>query len=347
MRRLLLLLLCFLVPAAAQDGSDDQEPVKKGAGKKGAPAAAGKYNNPDLGVAFSGVYGWEVERAEGSGAWTKLVRYFDEDFDAEVILYVRANPYKTTADLKAALTEEFKQGGEVAAGKSVYKDVAIREADMKDGNELPGIEVEGTVSSLNEDGKVRERAFVVRTYFGVNRLYRVYCTVRKRRLKNVRDLFTRAASGLTVTASDEKVVRGLPFISSRGLYSCAVPEGFVPDLPPANRNYDMQFVGGKRGSIRIYVYAFPYDGSIEDQQEDLIDYYGDSMKVTQDASGGKKMLGGTGLTATINKDKRTTLVTAAVVGRRMYRIHTAGPDDQQAELAAIHQKFVDAFHSGQ
>ena len=337
MRRLIVLLLFLALPVAAQGNSDSG---------KGAPAAAGKYSNPDLGIAFSGVYGWEMQKASGSGAWTQLVRYFDEDFDAEVILYVRNNPYKTTSDLKAALVEEFKEGGEVAAGKSVYKGIAIREADMKGGNELPGLEVEGIVSSLNEEGKVRERAIVVRTYFGTNRLFRVHCTVRKRRLKNVRDLFTRAASGLVVTGSDEKVLRGLPFHSSRGRYGCAIPEGFMPDLPAAKRNYDMQFVGGKRGSIRIYVYAFSYDGTIEDQQEDLIDYYGDSMKITQDAADGKKALGGPGMTATITKDKRVTLLSAAVVGRRVYRIHTAGPLKQQAELAAIHDKFVQGFNAG-
>jgi len=325
------------MPVVAQDDSTP---------KKGAPAAAGKYNNPDLGVAFAGVYGWDMQRAEGSGAWTQLVRYYDEDFDAEVILFVRSNPYKTTAELKTALQDEFKEGGEVAAGKSVYKGVAVREADMRGGNELPGLEVEGTVSTLNEEGKVRERAFVVRTYFGVNRLFRVACNVRKRRLKNVRDLFTRAASGLTVTGSDEKVVRGLPLRSSRGGYTCAVPEGFVPDVPATKRNYDMQFVGGKRGSIRIYVYAFPYDGEIEDQQEDLLDFYGDAMKVTQEAADGKKLLGGPGLAATITKGGRVTMVAAAVVGRRCYRIHTAGPQKQQAATAAVHAKFMDGFRTG-
>lgn len=337
MRRLIVLLLFLTLPVAAQG---------KSAAKKGAPAAAGKYSNPDLGVDFSGVYGWEMQKAEGSGAWTQLVRYFDEDFDAEVILYVRNNPYKTTSDLKVALTEEFKEGGEVAVGKSVYKGIAIREADMRGGNELPGLEVEGTVSSLNEEGKVRERAVVVRTFFGTNRLFRVHCTVRKRRLKNVRDLFTRAAAGLVVSGSDEKVLRGLPFHSGRGRYMCSVPEGFMPDLPVAKRNYDMQFVGGKRGSIRIYVYAFSYDGTIEDQQEDLIDYYGDSMKVTQESADGKKFLGGPGMTATITKDKRITMMTAAVVGRRIYRIHTSGPAKGQAELAVVHQKFAQGFKAG-
>jgi len=341
MRRVTVLLLCLLAPVGAQGASKTKKQPRKGA-----PAAAGKYNNPDLGIAFSGVYGWEMERAEGTGAWTRLVRYYDEDFDAEVILYVRNNPYKTSSDLKTALIEEFKEGGDVAAGKLVYKNVVVQEADMKGGNKLPGFEVEAIASRLNEEGKVRERAVVIRTYLGANRLFRVHCTVRKRRLKNVRDLFTRAAAGLTVIGSDEKVLRGAPFRSSRGKYSCAIPEGFVPDLPSTKRTYDMQFVGGKRGSVRIYVYAFAYDGSIEDQQDDLLDFYGDDMKVILESADGKKLLGGPGLAATITKGKRFTMITASIVGRRAYRIHTSGPLESQSDVAALHAKFAKGFRTG-
>jgi len=341
MRRVTVLLLCLLAPVWAQGGTK-----KNNSGKKGAPAAAGKYSNPDLGISFGGVYGWEMQRAEGSGAWTRLVRYYDEDFDAEVILLVRNNPYKLSEELKTVLVEEFKEGGEVAAGKVIYKNISVTEADMKGGNKLPGFEVQGIAVRLNEEGKVRERAIVIRTYFGANRLYRVFCTVRKRRLKNVRDLFTRAGSGLAVTGSLEKVVRGVPFRSSRGRYSCAIPEGFMPDLPISKRNFDMQFVGGKRGSVRIYVYAFAYDGEIEDQKDDLLDFYGDSMKMNMEPTEGKKRLGGPAFEAVITKSGRVTVVTAAVVGERVYRVHTAGPKDKLKDLEATHAKFVKGFRAG-
>ncbi|MHC4954908.1 MAG: hypothetical protein ACYTGZ_13560 [Planctomycetota bacterium] len=334
------LLLILLVPVWAQGKSPD----KKKGGKKGggAPAAAGKYDNRDLGIAFSGVYGWEMQRAEGSGAWTKLVRYYDEDYDAEAVLYVRDNPYETSDQLKAALADEFKEGGEVRKGRTVYKGIAVREADMKRGMKLPGYEVEGIAVRLTEEGKKRERAIVVRTYFGKSRLYRVACSVRRTRLKNVRDLFTRAAAGLSVTDKGERVLRGVPFRSSRGRYSCVVPEGFVPDLPGAKRTYDMQFVG-KRGAYRIYVYSFPYDGSIVDQADDLLEFYGDNMKLTKEET---KIMGGEGFEALITKDNRLTHVSAWMSKRRVYRIHTAGEKKAEKDLAEIHANFMKGFRAG-
>ena len=48
---------------------------------------------------------------------------------------------------------------------------------------------------IAEEGKKRERGLVVYTYMGQNRLFRIHCTVRRSRIKKVRDLFTRAAAG--------------------------------------------------------------------------------------------------------------------------------------------------------
>ncbi|MEM8885620.1 MAG: hypothetical protein AAGD14_16260 [Planctomycetota bacterium] len=318
------MLLALAMPLAAQ------EPAK------------GKYENKDLGLSFAGIYGWKVEAASGSGAWTKLARYFDEDYDAEAILFVRNNPYENSAQLREALAAEFKEGGEVTAGKNVYKAIAIKPFDMARGNKLPGFEVEGVAVGVTEEGKKRERAIVVATFMGKNRLYRVHCSVRRNRLKNVRDLFTRAASSLTVKAADEKVVRGVPFKSSRGAWSCAIPEGFVPDLPPRGRNYDMQFIG-RRGKVRIYVYAYPYNGTIDDQREDLIDFYGDDMKIEKEDG---KRWNSDAFDAKVEKSGRLTHIAAAVRGNRAYRIHTSGPKEMAGDLAAIHLAFLKGFRPG-
>jgi len=329
--RSIAMLLVLLAPLAAQEN-----PPKKSAGGEG------KYENKDLGVSFSGIYGWTVERAEGSGAWTKLVRYSDADYDADATLYVRDNPYGNIAELKAALEQEFKEGGEAAAGKSAYKEVTIKPAEMPRGNELPGFDVEGVAVSVNEEGKKRERAVFVRTYFGANRLFRVHCTVRRRRLRNVEDLFTRAAASLTVSAAGEKVATGVPFLSSRGGWGCVIPDGFVPDLPPSTRNYDMQFIG-HRGKVRIYVYAYGYQGTIDDQVADLLDFYGEDMKIVKENF---KRHGGPAFDATITQGDRTTHVAALVRGARAYRVHTAGPKDRASDVEAIHKRFLEGFRLG-
>ena len=341
MRRVFLLLTFLLAPALAQ-GDGGKEPSKPNPNAKmGAKPKTGKYTNPDLGIKFAGVYGWEKQRAEGSGAWTRLVRYYDEDYDAEAILYVRDNPYQTSSELKAALTREFKEGGEPAVDASVYKNISINDADMKGSLKLPGFEVDGIAVRLTEAGKKRERAIVVRTYFGKARLYRVFCTVRRTRLKNVRDLFARAAAGVSVSDVGERVTRGSPFRSSRGSYTCSIPEGFVPDLPGRRKNFDMQFVS-RNSKVRIYVYSFVYDGNIQDQADELLDFYGDAMKVTKEEA---KILGGEAMQAAIQKDDRTTLVTAVHKRNRIYRIHVSGPQTMAKELAALQTEFIKGFRT--
>lgn len=333
--RVLAMLLVLFASVGAQE-EPNKEPSKKKA------AGDGKYENKELGVAFSGIYGWEVERPAGSGAWTMLVRYFDTDYDADAMLLVRDNPYKTTGELKDALQAEFKEGGEAAPGQVVYKEVVLKPAEMKRGNKLPGFDVEGYEVRVTEEGKKRERAIFVRTYFGANRLFRVQCSVRRRRLKNVQDLFTRAAASVSVTATAERVATGVPFISSRGGWTCRIPEGFVPDLPPANRSYDMQFVGD-HGKLRVYVYAYGYDGTAADQIADLVDFYGDDLKVTRENF---KRFGGDAFDATLEKDGRTTMISGVVRGRRAYRVHTAGPKGSEKELAELHGRFLEGLRLG-
>jgi len=333
----LLLVTLLIAPVLAQGGG--KKKPKDGKPKR---PVTGKYVNKDLGISFAGVYGWELQRAEGSGAWTRLVRYYDEDYDAEAILYVRNNPYKTTTQLKAAIVAEFKEGGEPGADKVVFKNISINEADMKGSVALPGIEVEGIAVRVTEEGKKRERAIVVRTYFGKARLYRVFCTVRRTRLKNVRDLFTRAVSGVTVTEKGERVTRGIPFRSSRGLYSCTIPEGFVADLPGRKRSFDMEFASTD-SKVRIYVYSFVYDGTIQDQTDDLIEFYGDEMKLTKEET---KILGGEAMQATITRNKRVTLVTAVLKRNRIFRIHVSGPESMAKNLDALQADFIKGFRTG-
>ena len=126
-------LVALMLPIAAQEGE-----------------ATGKYMNEALGVQYVGIYGWESQRAEGSGAWTELVRYINNDYQALVILSVRNNTYGTTNDLRKALKKEFKEGGDPGPGKSVYKDVSLKDATMKRGNKLPAVQVEAIVTRVTE-----------------------------------------------------------------------------------------------------------------------------------------------------------------------------------------------------
>lgn len=336
MNRSVALLLVLALPLLAQDSK------KKPGAPAGAPTGSTKYENADLGVQFTGIYGWEAQSASGSGAWTKLVRYFDSDYDAEAILYVRDNPYETSGDLKEALAKEFKEGGEVSADRVVYKDIVIRESNMRRGNALPGFEVEGVAVGITKEGKKRERGVVVYTYLGKNRLFRVHCTVRRSRLKKVRDLFTRAAAGLAVTAAAEKVVRGQPIRSARGAWSASIPEGFMPVVPAVGRNYDMRFVD-RRGKLNVYVYAFLYQGSIDDQLQDLIDYYGDELKITKEET---KRYGAPAFDATVTRKGRLTHMAAFLHRGRVYRVQTSGDAKIAADIAAMHEKFLKTFQPG-
>lgn len=327
-----ILLLILAAPLLAQDS-------KK---KSNAGVAGGKYKNADLGISFGGVYGWTVEAASGSGAWTRLVRYFDTDYDAEAVLYVRDNPFKTSADLRDALVKEFKEGGEVAPNRVVYKDIVIRKSDMKRGNKLSGFELEGIVVAITKEGKKRERGLVVYTYLGQNRLFRIHCTVRRSRIKKVRDLFTRAAAGLAVTGAAEKVIRGQAIKSARGAWAAIIPEGLTPVVPAAGRNFDMRFVD-RRGKLRIYVYAYAYQGTIEDQIQDLIDYYGDELKITKEEM---KRYGAPAFDATVNRKGTLTHMAALIHRGRIYRVHTSGDAKLSTEIAALHQKFLKGFRPG-
>jgi hypothetical protein len=315
-RYIALALLLFLAPLAAQDADTE-------------------YVNDDLKLKFVGVYGWEKQTAAGSGAWTELATYTHPQFGAVVRLLVRDNPYQTTADLRRALAEEFKSEGEDA----VYKEVSINEVEMKKGLKLPGFEVEAFATRVNEEGKKREYRILARTYFGRNRLFRVHCDAPRARAKRVRDLFDIALAGLEVTAEDEAVSVGQGFVSQRGGYSCVIPEGFIGLLPPSNSKADMGFLN-RRDDIMIWVYAYPYRGILVDHIEELIDFYGDQIKIEKEDA---RVLGGKGFVATRTKGDELTLITGTVKDGYVFRIHTIVGKEKSDAAKRAHEKFVGSF----
>lgn len=330
-------LLGFAALAWAQEPTNPAPPPKIPA----AEAQSTSYENKELGLDFGGVYGWAAKITPASGAWTELARYdSDEQNDSFVSLQVRENPYATVSELRTALGQEFKETPEPAAGRPAYKEIAFKDVEMKRGANLPGIDVEGVAVELTGDGKKRERALLVRTYFGQNRLYRVYCSARRARAKRVRDLFERAVSGLVVTSTEEKTVRGVPFRSVQGSYSCTVPEGFAVVRPPDASHADARFDG--RHGVVVSVISYPYDGTVADQVQELIDYFRDPLKIEENV----QVADGEGFSGTVTKPDSVMLISGTVRNRRVYRVHTAAPSKMLEEAKRVHDEFVKGFRVG-
>jgi len=298
------------------------------------------YANPDLGLVFKGPYGWPKEVASASGAWTTLATYTDEAYGAQVRLLVRDNPYETINLLRDAVQKEFKEG-DPKGNDPGYKEVQVRDASMAEGLKLPAIEAEA-VETRTVDGKKREHAVLVRTYFGSNRLFRVECTVQRSRIRKVRDLFERALNGVTVTAKDEQVARGTPFLSRRGDWACIVPAGFTAVLPPPNWNADMSFEN-PRSDVSVLVYGYKYAGVPLDHLEELQDYYREGFEVTNDRA---RVLGGEGFEATLTKDDKVTLISASVHDGHVWRVHTTAKKDKLEEAKRAHAEFLKSFKTG-
>lgn len=314
-----LCVLFLAAPLLAQD-----------ADKEG---GSGKYANPELGVVFSGVYGWKREIAHGSGAWTRLARYSDAQLDSEVSLYVRDNPYERFNELRRALEAEFKVG-------EMLKDVSFTDVTMKRGTKLPGIEAEAIRVVVTKDGKKRERKVVCRTYFGQNRLFRVYCDARRSRAKRVRDLFDRALGSLVVNATDERTVVGTEFRSLRGKYSLLIPEGFTAVLPASNQGpTDFQFDDRSQG-VSVSIVSYAYEAILADLREQMVDYYGDDLKVEQEEA---QVMGGEGFVATLTKGTKLTLIVGTVQNDRCYRIHTKTTTDKLEEAKRAQEAFLKGF----
>lgn len=305
-----------------------------------AAAQDAEYRNPDLGLVFKGPYGWAKQVASGSGAWTLLATYTDEAYGAQVRLLVRDNPYETLNLLREALRKEFREG-DPQGNEPGYREIAFRDAEMAEGLKLPAVEVEA-VETRTVDGKKREHAVLVRVYFGANRLFRVECSVQRSRIRKVRDLFDRALAGVIVTAKDEQVVRGTPFVSRRGNWACVVPSGFTAVLPPANWNADMVFENARSG-VSVYLYGYRYGGALLDHIEELQDHYRDAFQVTSDRA---RVMGGEGFEATVSKDDKITLISGTVRGGNVWRIHTTAPKDRLDEARRVHGEFLKGFRAG-
>jgi hypothetical protein len=331
----------LLIPALAR-GQEPPKPTPAPVPEaKPAEAASTTYTNPELGLEFTGVYGWTPKIASGSGAWSELARYdSDAQNDSYVVLSVRDNPYETLSDLRTALGQEFKESAEPAQGRPAYKDISFKDVEMKRGINLPGIEVEGVVVEVTEDGKKREREILVRTYYGQNRLFRIYCSARRARARRVRDLFERAVSGLTISSTEEKVLRGIPFRSVQGSYSCTVPEGFGIVRPPDASLADARFES--RQGIVVSVISAPYDSSLSDEIQEMRDYYRDAIQIQE----GVQVAGGEGFTATVTKPDSVTLIAGTLRDRRVYRVHTSAPPKKLDEARRVHEEFLKGFKLG-
>lgn len=315
----LLCVLFLTAPLLAQGGDEG--------------GGSGKYTNSELGVVFSGVYGWKREIAQGSGAWTRLARYSDAQLDSEVSLHVRDNPYERFNELRRALEAEFKAG-------EMLKDVSFTDVTMKRGTQLPGVQAEAIRVVVTKEGKKRERKVVCRTYFGQNRLFRVYCDARRSRAKRVRDLFDRALGSLVVNATEERSTMGTEFRSLRGKYSLLIPEGFTAVLPASNRGpTDFQFDDHSRG-VSVSIVSYAYDAILPDLVEQMADYYGDDLKLEQEEA---QVMGGKGFLATLTKGSRVTLIVGTVQNERAYRIHTKTTADHLEEAKRAQEAFLKGF----
>jgi hypothetical protein len=333
----------LLALVALARGQEPPKPTPAPAPSEGKPTASAttNYENAELGLVFSGVYGWPSRIASASGAWTELARYdSDAQNDAFVLLLVRDNPYGSISEMRTALGQEFKESAEPSAGKPAHKEIAFRDVEMKRGINLPGVEVEVVAVELAEDGKRRERSLVVRTYYGQNRLFRVYCSARRARVKKVRDLFERAVSGLSISAVEEKAVRGVAFRSVQGSYSCTVPDGFGIVRPPDASLADARFES--RQGIVISVISSPYDSALSDQIQELVDYYRDALKVEE----GVQVFGGDGFTGSVTKADSVALIAGTVRDRRVYRVHTVSPPKAAEEAKRVHEQFLKGFRVG-
>jgi predicted Zn-dependent protease len=156
----------------------------------------------------------------------------------------------------------------------------------------------------------------------------------------VRDLFERAVSGLAVNAVDEKTVRGVAFRSVQGSYACTVPEGFAIVRPPDAWLADAKFEG--RSGVVISIISAPYDRTLADQMQEMLDYYRDTIKLEE----GAQVAGADGFTATVTKPDAVTLIAGTVRDRRVHRVHTAAPPSKLEEAKRVHDEFLKGFRVG-
>lgn len=303
---------------------------------------SGKYENGEIGVTFSGVYGWESKFKQGSGAWNDLATYREEALDALVVLQIRNNIYKTIDEMRAALKREFAATGEPTVGKMAYKEITFKDTKMKRGLKLSGIDAEGYTVRVTEEGKKREHFVMIRTYFGKNRLFRVHCSARRSRAKRVRDRFDLAMASLVCDGAAEEVVEGTVFRSVRGRYSCVVPSGFTIVLPRKESKTDARFEN-KRTGVTVTIYSYSQDGDLIDHRDTMTDYYKDQLVLEDDDV---KVLGGMGFRGVLTKPKRITLIVGNVRKGRWFRVHTIASKTKLEDAKRSHAAFLKALRIG-
>ena len=299
----------------------------------------GKYTNKELGVTFSGVYGWYSDFAAGSGAWTELASYTEAKYDAKVSLQVRNNTFKTMDQLRKALKKEFVEGGEPTVGKPACKEIEYRDLEMRRGIKLKGVEVEGYAVRVTKEGKKREAYLLVRTYFGKNRLFRVACAARRSREKQVKDRFEIAIASLVVEGAAEAAVMGIAYTSQRGNYRCTVPLGFTVFLP-ARSTSEIRFF---RGGITVSMFAYRAEGDLLDHRDQLIEFYGDDLKLDEEDG---TVLGAPGFRGVVERKGKVTLISATFWRNRFYRIHTTGLRQKLADMKRVHAQMEKGYKLG-
>jgi hypothetical protein len=301
------------------------------------------FDSKDLGIRFAGPFGWTVEYADESGAWTTLATYEKSQYDAKVLLQVRNNVIGSYDAFKKAITEEFKESpadAKTAPGQTLLKSVEFEDTQMKKGAKLPGVEVSATVTRIDKDGKKRESRLFVQTYYGKHRLFRVRATVRRVRYKKVRDQLD--AIDLRIDESQEKVTVGTPLYSRNGRYGCSVPEGYAIALPSRKANHDVSFT--KKGSgVALYIYSYTFDGDIQDHVDMLLDYYDDEIQLQE---GEPKVLGAPGLVGTITRGKNPSYVVGTVKGGRAIRFHAVYEKGKEADAKKLVEWLLKTFKAG-
>lgn len=314
-------------------------PVAWGQGR----SAGHIFDNKDLGIRFAGPFGWQVEVADESGAWTTLATYQKSQYDAQVLLQVRNNVVGSYEAFRKAVAEEFKESAadaKSAPGKTLLKNVEVKDIRMKKGAKLPGLDVSATVTRIDQEGKKREHRLFVQTYYGKHRLFRVRASVRRVRYKKVRNDLDHM--NLRVGQGQEMVTIGTPLYSRRGRYSCSVPDGYMITLPTRKDTYDVSFT--KKGSgVELYIYSYTFDGDLQDHLDTMLDYYDDEINLQEEET---KVLGGQGFIGTITRGKNPTYVVGTVKRGRAVRFHAVYEKGKEADAKKLVDKILTTFRPG-
>jgi hypothetical protein len=198
------------------------------------------------------------------------------------------------------------------------------------------VDVAGYRVSIDEAGKKREDRILVRTWFSEERLYRVFSEARRSRANRVEDLMVRALDGLTVEAGAVQAPRAFTIRSAGGRYKVAVPDGFLPVVPAGDEPEDLRFEKPRR-NIKVAVFAQLWDGSVEDQLDELFDEHGSDIRLESDEA---KVFGARGYLCRIERGDMITIVSGTVKSQRSYRVHTTFHKDREAEGKVDHAAFL-------